>query len=370
MFDVIKKIFSKSDSGILSGLSSGKSGSICGIDIGSGSVKVVQVKEEKGKIILETYGALSLAPFSREPIGKPARLSDVDTAKAITQLIQEAKVTAKNFVVSLQSNAILVFVITLPRASAHDLGTILPNEARKYIPVPITEVALDWFIIPDKETYDEEVSTPSTTIEVLVVAVRNETFSNYQSICTQVSIQNPVFEIESFATMRSVLYREIAPLLIVDVGTAFTSMMIVEYGVIRIFHIANRGSAFVTESIMRSLSVPFEKAEEMKYNAIKHPEIQSTIDAAHEYLIAEMKRVMLEYEHAHSRVVSKIILSGGGAVVNGFITKVATETGVETVFANPFAKVEAPDFMRPLLQSSGPTFSVATGLALKNLLSF
>jgi Tfp pilus assembly PilM family ATPase len=94
------------------------------------------------------------------------------------------------------------------------------------------------------------------------------------------------------------------------------------------------------------------------------------IESAHEYLISEIKRVLLEYEHSQNRVVSKIMLSGGGAVVNGFITKVATETGLETVFADPFSKVEAPEFMRPLLQTSGPAFSVATGLALKNLLSF
>jgi type IV pilus assembly protein PilM len=155
MFDAIKKIFSST----VSIGNSPKGGSVCGIDIGSGSIKVVQVKEEKGKIILETYGALALAPLTNEPIGKPARLSESDTVKAITQVLQEARVTAKNFVVSLQSNAILVFVVTLPRASSNDLGTIIPNEARKYIPVPLTEVSLDWFIIPDKETYDQEAST-------------------------------------------------------------------------------------------------------------------------------------------------------------------------------------------------------------------
>lgn len=366
MFDAIKKVFSSS----LSLGNSSKGGSVCGIDIGSGSVKVVQLKEERGKIILETYGALSLAPIANEPIGKPARLSEADTAKAITQVLQEARVTAKNFVVSLQSNAILVFVVTLPRASSNDLGTIIPNEARKYIPVPLTEVSLDWFIIPDKETYEQESTTPSATIEVLVVAVRNETLQNFQTTMTQASISSPTFEIENFATMRSVLRREIAPVLIVDVGTAFTSMVIVEYGVIRIFHIANRGSAFVTESLMRSMAVPFEKAEELKFNAEKHPEMQSTIDASHEYLISEIKRVLLEYEHNQNRVISKIIVSGGGAMVSGFINLVTKETGLETVFADPFAKVEAPDFMRPLLQSSGPTFSVAVGLALKNFLSF
>ncbi len=365
MFDSIKKIFSTSLS-----LGSNNKGSVCGIDIGSGSIKVVQLKEEQGKIILETYGALSLAPLVNEPIGKPARLAETETVKAITQVLQEARVTARNFVVSLQSNAVLVFVVKLPRASSADLDTIIPNEARKYIPVPLTEVSLDWFIIPEKETYDQESATPSANIEVLVVTVRNETLQNYQNTLTQASIPSPTFEIETFATMRSVLRREIAPVLIVDVGTAYTSMAIVEYGVIRIFHITNRGSAFVTESLMRSLSVPFEKAEEIKFNVVKYPEAQSIIDASHEYLISEIKRVLVEYEREQKRIVSKIILSGGGSGVSGFAPFVTKETGIHVIFADSFSKVEAPEFMRELLKTSGPTFSVATGLALKNFLSF
>lgn len=366
MFESIKKLFSGG-----SGMGGGNSGSsVCGIDIGSGSIKVVQIKEEKGRIILETYGALSLAPFANEEIGKPSKLSEADTVKAITQVLKESRVTAKNFVVSLQSNAILVFVVKLPRSSEAQLDTVIPNEARKYIPVPLTEVSLDWFIIPEKETYEQEAATPSAMIEVLIVAVRNETLQNYQNILTQAAIANQVFEIESFATMRAVLRREIAPVLIVDVGTSFTSMMIVEYGIIRIFHVANRGSVFATETLMRSLSVPFQKAEEMKFNAAKHPEIQTYLDTAHEYLVSEIKRVLVEYEHTQSRVVSKIILSGGGATVSGFKELVARETGLETNMADPFAKVDAPEFMRPLLITSGPEFSVAAGLALKNMLSF
>ena len=370
MFDAIKKLFSKSEGGMLSGLSGNSGGSVCGIDIGSGSIKVVQAKEEKGKIILETYGALSLSPFMNEPIGKPVRLSEADTAKAIAQVLKESRVTAKNFVVSLQSNSVLVFVVTLPRASADKLQEVIPNEARKYIPVPLTEVSLDWFIIPDKETYEQEAQAPSPTIEVLIVAVRNETLQNYQTVLTTAGITNQVFEIESFATMRSVLRREIAPVLIVDVGTGFSSMMIVEYGIIRVFHVLNRGGAFVTESLMRSMSVPFEKAEEIKYNVAKHPEAEQVLTPAHEYLVSEIKRVLLEYEHTQGRAVSKIILSGGGSTINGFHDIIAKETAVETVMANPFAKFDAPEFMRPLLETSGPEFSVATGLALKNMLSF
>jgi type IV pilus assembly protein PilM len=368
MFESIKKLFSGGKG--LSGFSGSSGSSVCGIDIGSGSIKVVQAKENQGRIILETYGALSLAPIGNEPIGKPVKLSEADTAKAITQVLKEARVTAKNFIVSLQSNAVLVFVVTLPRATEDQLETVIPNEARKYIPVPLTEVSLDWFIIPDKETYSDEKKAPTPTIEVLIVAVRNETLGTYKNVLAQSGITDQVFEIESFATMRATLRREIAPVLIVDVGTGFSTIMVVEYGIIRIFHVVNRGSAFVTESIARSLSVPFEKAEEIKYNVVKYPDSEQFIVQAHQYLVSEIKRTMLEYEHAHGRAVSKIILSGGGSLVAGFKDLVAQETSIETLYADPFSRMDAPEFLRPLLQTSGPEFSVASGLALKNMLSF
>lgn len=368
MFEAIKKLISGTKNSGPRPVPYRKGESICGIDIGSGSIKVVQVKEEKGKIVLETYGALSLAPFAGEAIGKPARLDTATLAKAVTQALQESRVTAKQFVASFQSNAILVFTLQLPVSTKDKLDSVIPTEARKYIPVPLTEVSLDWFIIPEKDIDDIGVS--SSTMSVLVVALRNEVLQNYQDIFTQATIPNPSFEIEIFATMRSVLGREIAPIMIADIGTGYSSVAIVEYGTIRLFHIINRGSSFVTETIMRSTSTSFDKAEELKFNIAKHPEMDKVALTAHQYLISEMKRTLLEYEREHGRTVAKIILTGGGSTVAGFKELVDQEISVEVIMGNPFNKVDAPDFLRPLLITSGPQFSVATGLALKNMLSF
>lgn len=367
MFDAIKKFFSSTKQEIVHAQKRGES--VCGVDIGSGSIKLVQIKEERGKIVLETYGALSLGPVGGESIGKPVRLDEMSIAKAITQAMTESRITAKNFVVSFQSQSILVFTVTLPKVVEKNLDAVIPNEARKYIPIPITEVSLDWFIIPEKETYNE-TPVEKETINVLVVAIRNETLDSYNKIVTNTGFVQKSFEIEIFATMRSVLRREVAPVMIVDVGTGFSSVFIAEYGVIRMFHAINRGSSYVTETIMRGMNVTFEKAEELKFNAIRTPEVIPFITTGNQYLVSEVKRALLEYERENGRTVSKIILSGGGSSVFQFKDVVAKETGIETLLADPFSKVEAPEFLRPLLTESGPQFSVATGLALKNLLPF
>ena len=271
MFEAIKKFFSSTQKEIVHAHKRGES--VCGIDIGSGSIKVVQIKEERGKVILETYGALPLGPLGGEPIGKPVRIDEASLAKAINQAMTEARITAKSFVVSFQSQSILVFTVTLPKATADKLDAIIPTEARKYIPIPITEVSLDWFIIPEKQ-FDADTGSQKDTIDVLVVAIRNETLDTYNKIMTQAQLPQKSFEIEVFATMRSVLRREIAPVMIVDIGTGTSSIFVAEYGVMRMFHVVNRGSSFVTETIMRGMNVSFEKAEELKFNAVRTPEVQ------------------------------------------------------------------------------------------------
>ncbi len=367
MFEAIKKLFSSTRQEIVHAHKRGES--VCGIDIGSGSIKVVQVKEEHGKIILETYGALPLGPLGGEPIGKPVRVDEMTLAKAINQAMTESRITAKNFVVSFQSQSILVFTVTLPKVTADKLDAIIPTEARKYIPIPISEVSLDWFIIPEKQI-GQEAGQSKETIDVLVVAIRNETLDTYNKIVKQAQLPQQSFEIEVFAIMRSVLRREVAPVMIVDVGTSSSSVFVAEYGVMRMFHVINRGSAFVTETIMRGMNVSFEKAEELKFNAVRTPEVQSFIATGNQYLVSEIKRGLLEYERENGRTVSKIILAGGGSTAFQFRDTVANETGIETLLADPFSKVEAPEFLRPLLTESGPQFAVATGLALKHLLPF
>jgi Tfp pilus assembly PilM family ATPase len=87
-----------------------------------------------------------------------------------------------------------------------------------------------------------------------------------------------------------------------------------------------------------------------------------------QYLINEIHTVLLQYERQSHNAITKIILCGGAAHTLGFKEEVTASFGVETVLGDPFDKVDAPEFMRPVLKEAGPEFAVATGLALKDFI--
>ena len=349
--------------------------SIVGIDIGTSSIKVVQLKRNQGKISLETYGELGLGSYANEKSGKVVTLAPDVIATAVKDILREANVTTKSAVVSVQSQATLIFILELPQMKDSELATVIPNEARKYIPVPLTEVSLDWYVVPTKETYAEEQAAKGVRekMEVVVVAVRNETLAQYREIATKSEIDNRGTEIEIFSAIRAVFHREISPTLLIDYGAGTTKVTVVEYGVVRAYHVINRGSAFTTESIARSQNIAFDKAEELK-KAIgiipseENKDIVDSITTNTQYVINEIQAILLQYERASQKAVTKIILTGGGSMLPGFFEKIKESFGVETIFGDPFDKAEAPDFMRPVLKKAGPEFTVALGLALKDFL--
>lgn len=349
--------------------------SVVGIDVGTSAIKIVQVKRSGGKIELETYGELALGSYAQEIAGKVVTLAPEAIATAIKDILREANVTTTAAYLSIQSQATLVFLMELPKVSDAELASIIPNEARKYIPVPITEVSLDWYVIPEKQTYNEASAEyqSNTKIEVVVVAVRNETLVQYREIAEKSGIASRGNEIEVFSAIRSVFHREIAPVVLVDCGASTTKVSVVEYGVVRAYHVINRGSAFISESLARTLNINFDKAEEMKkqvgmIDTLGQEKAADAIRTNMQYIINEIQTVLLQYERQSHKAVTKIILCGGGSALLGFKEKVSETFGLETITGDPFSKVEAPEFMRPILIQAGPEFSVAMGLALKEFI--
>ncbi len=349
--------------------------SVVGIDIGTSAIKVVQLKRDGAKILLETYGELELGTYANDKPGRVVTLAPDIIAKAVSDILREANVTTKASMISIQSQATLIFLLDLPEVSESELASIIPNESRKYIPVPLTEVSLDWYVIPKKETYSQEQAAAGTRkmMEVVVVAVRNETLSQYKQITTKSGIEARGQEVEIFSAIRSVFHREITPTLVVDYGAGTTKVSIIEYGVVRAYHVINRGSAFTTEALARSLDIDFEKAEELKRSIGMVPtpgqeKVTDAISADTQYIINETQAILLQYERQSQKAVTKVILTGGGSSLPGFLEKVSETFGVETIHGDPFGKVEYPEFMDPVLKKAGPEFTVATGLALKDFI--
>lgn len=362
-----------------------------GIDIGSSAIKIVQIKKKNGQAVLETYGELALGPYAGLTVGQAVQLPPDKLARALSDLMKEKEVniTTKQCGLSIPFSSSLMSVIEMPEVSQKELETMVPIEARKYIPVPIAEVMLDWSIIPKSEVRQEEGQesvreplamggsgfaqpTPSSTpkIDVLMVAIHKETLARYQEIVSQAGLDASFFEIEIFSTMRSVLDEGLRPVMILDMGAASTKLYIVERGVIRNSHTINRGSQDITSNIARSLNTTPEQAEVIKRESgVLGPDknVTDTTKLVLDYIFSEANTSLLSFEKKYNKTVSKVILVGGGAALKGLseLAKSNFKTEVET--ALPFNKLSTPAFLENILRQTGPEFAVAIGLALRKL---
>ncbi len=344
--------------------------SVVGIDIGSSAIKVVQLRRKGGKAILETYGTLALGPYTKGDVGQVTNLPPEDIAKAMIDTIRESNITTKDCAIAIPASSSLIFTMDLPGIiDEKTLAQVIPTEARKYIPVPISEVSLDWSIIP-KATSDEEGTIERN--EILVAAIHNDTVARYRSLATTANLNAAFFEIEVFSSIRSVLTHDLSTVMIVDIGASKTKITIMEYGTVKRFHVINRGSQDITNNLSKSLSIPFTRAEEIKRETglsrnVQDQAIPDTVKLVMDYILTEASSVLLDYEKKYNKIVSKVILTGGGALLKDIIPEAKAAFRNDVVLGTPFDKVEAPAFLEDVLRVAGPEFSVAMGLALREL---
>ena len=367
----------------LSKFGSGSGDSAIGIDIGSSAIKVVEIKRRGGKAVLETYGAITLGPYADLDEGRVTNLSVEKIAGALKEVLKQSGVTASSAAFSIPIQSSLIFTIELPsQVGESEMAAIVPTEARKYIPVPITEVSLDYFILPQKESSFEEMNevknspdVPPKAVDktnVLVVATQNDATSKYRSIISQCSLTASFFEIEIFSSIRANFEHELSPVLLIDFGASRTKLSIVEFGMVKNYHTVERGGADISDSISKSLSIPFSEAEKMKreYGLFGNPTEKSLADIIKihiDYIFSETNNVLLGYEKRYNRTISKVIFSGGGCLLKGLKEVAADNFRAEIEIGHPFSKVNAPEFLEKVLETMGPEFAVALGLALRKL---
>lgn len=352
-----------------------KGGSVVGVDLGSSSLKVVQLRKEHGKAVLETYGELALGPYGGADVGKATNLSADQMIETLQDLLREAKVTTKNCGVSIPFARSLLTLVSLPyRKDSAEQKTVIELEARKYIPVPVSEVQLDWFVVPranpakqDGEDTAKD-SSAHDMVDVLLVAVHNDELSFLQKVITGANLDASFYEIEIFSTLRAVVDEQVKPVMVLDVGAASTKTYVIERGVVAFSHSISTGSQDITRAISVSGNVPFARAETLKKEeGLGGADVLGGPEFVFSQIFAEVRRVLIQYETARRKSISSIILTGGGGVTKELSTYAKSIFSIDVHVANPFAKTEAPAFMRPILEEIGPEFAVAVGLALRKL---
>jgi type IV pilus assembly protein PilM len=176
---------------------------------------------------------------------------------------------------------------------------------------------------------------------------------------------------EIFSNIRSSFNYDLTPVLFMDFGASKTKLSIVEAGVVRVFHVVNRGAQDITKNISTSLSISFEEAEKLKrsvgLDSTGNTQVADIARLSTDYIFSDTNSIVLAYEKKYNKTISKVVMVGGGSLLRGLLEKAKDSLHTEVVYGDPFSKTEAPAFLKQVLEISGPEFSVAVGLALRQL---
>jgi len=355
----------------------GKKGSVIGLDIGSSAIKLVELKQKGDKVELITYGTLELGPFASGEMGGVVKLPQEKIIEAVKTAFTAVGVLASKGGITIPIKSSLVVTIDIPKVAENKLDTVIPYEARRYIPVPPSEVNIAWSIISMPEARSMAttagVEKKVETIKVLVAAIHNTTISSYQEIATGVGLTPSLLEIETFSAIRSIFGNTQGTFALCDMGSEVTKIVIIGHGSIAVSHSIDRGSWALTQSLAQTLNISLTEAEKVKrkeglsgnYNGTP---LEGIMKADIDYIVGEAGRVIDDYEKKQSKKIEKVVFIGGGASLRGFLEKAETRLNHPTSIGNPFAPMELPTpILANKLKEAGPEYAVSVGVALRAL---
>lgn len=345
--------------------SSGAPGAV-GIDVGSSSIKVVELQEKNNVLTLTTYGELQLGPYEGKELGEAVKLEAKSEQEALVDVIRESAVTMRSAVFAMPLSSSFVTNVSIEANPEADLAPMVRVEARKVIPASLSEVTLDWAEVE----YTENQSEEKNRRDVLIAAIQNVALERFKVLMQFAGFKEPPTEIECFSAIRGLYKSNEENTVIIDVGATSTKLYIAHDALLMRMHRVRAGGAIATEQIAHSLEIPFAEAEERKHTTERSDkafaDIKRAHDSSYERAFREFGQVLREYEQKMGHKIDVIKLAGGGALFPGVDTMLKDALRKDVEFANPFTKVAYPAFMDDTIKDIGPSFTVALGAALRD----
>jgi type IV pilus assembly protein PilM len=334
--------------------------STIGLDIGSGYLKIVQLKDTKGGYELELFDMLPLPP---ELIVDGSIIDSLRVVDSLKELARKAKVKSKDVVISMAGHSsVIIKRVALPDMSEEELYESIKFEAEQYIPFDIEDVNLDFQILGPKEEPGQ--------MDVILVAVKRDIINEYLSVVKESGFNCQIVDVNSFAleNIYEVNYeietgKNIA---LVNIGASTINMNILKGGMSAFTRDSAVGSNLHTEVLQREFNLAYDVAERLKRGEtvenISPQDAFSVMELASEEIIGEVNR-SLEYFHED---INEVVLSGGCALVKDFPKLLAEKIGVETKIMQPFKNIKIPKkFDMTYIEEVAPILSIAAGLALR-----
>lgn len=337
---------------------------LIGLDIGSGTVKVLQLKEAKGKLKIERFG---MKPLPAEMIVDGAIMDGLGVVAAIKELAGEQKLKNKDVALSISGTSVIVKKIALPSMPEEELEKQIKFEAEQYIPFDINDVYLDFHILTQAEG--------QTEMEVLLVATKKDKLNDYANAVREAGLTPKVVDVDAFAIENmycanyDVTPEELTAL--VNIGASVMNINILKGGMSVFTRDITIGGNRYSERIQQDLGLSLEDAEAAKkgrFPDANEAALSTAISAVDMEVATEIGRSFDYFRTtAPEDEITRVVLCGGCSKIKSLPARISEQVGLETTVANPFAKLDATGLkMSPEeLAEVAPDAAVVVGLALR-----
>lgn len=328
--------------------------SILGVDIGTSSIKIAQITHGKNPV-LDTYGIVNI---DYQLGAKDDDAAVQQMAGIFRRLLEKAGVTAKKCVISFPNSSVFTSVIQLPKMEQDDLASSVEFEAKKYVPLALSEVDLSWTLIG-------ESGGPNNSQKVLITAVPKQVTKNYLKVFELAGLQPKVGEIEALALIRGLIGNTAANCVIIDIGARSTGLNIIENGFLRLSRNLSIGGDTITDKIAQSLNISHFRAEQFKrdFGVSNATFIPDAIKPVLSIIKGEVKQLLAIYQSQNVQL-DKVLLVGGGSCMPG-IVEYFEDINIKVELGDPLKSVGYAANLQPILTRYSLSLPIAIGLALR-----
>ena len=341
---------------------------VIGLDIGSSSIKLVELNEGKNGFKLQN---LAISPLPPEAIVDGSLMDSVIIIDMIRELIANTKTKTKDVVISISGHSVIVKKINLPFMTEAELEESIQWEAERYIPFDINDVNIDFQILGSGPENPE-------VMDVILVAAKKDIINDYISVIIESGLNPVIIDVDAFAleNMLAINYEiekeEI--IAIANVGASTTNINIIKDNVSAFTRDIFKGGNQVTEEIQRQLHIDYEEAEKIKVGSkvdtTSQATIQDVLKTASESLAMEIGSSLDFFQSTTTyEKINKFYLSGGGSKVKDFDLILQQQIGIPVEIVNPFKKIEysGKNFDIEYLREIGPIMAVGVGLSTRKV---
>ena len=341
---------------------------IVGLDIGSSSVKAIELRAKGSSYELLSLGYAELQPDTIVD-GQIIDLNHV--GDSIKHIFAEQKVRNQRVATSVAGHSVIAKKLTLPLMSEEELEAQVHWEAEQHIPFALSEVNLYHEIL--------EFLPDGQHMDVLLVACKRDKLAQFSQVISHCGKEPMIIDVDAFALQNCYVANYQPPaestVALLDIGAAVMTINVLR-GASSIFtRDVSVGGNHYTDVLQREMNLTFEEAESLKRgatlaNGISPEDAKPLIHSVSEVLGMEIQKTL---DYFRSSVgpdadhIDRMLLSGGGAKVLGLDAYLSNRFGIPVERFDAFrnVRVDGRKFDKDFLQEISPNMAVAVGLALR-----